>query len=383
MGRNTKQSGGSIMRCALVPILSVTLLGGCGQEAPEQQAQPRLVNAMRVADTTGLAERAFPGRARAGQEVNLSFRVQGPLITFPVAVGDRVKVGDVVARLDPKDYETRLRTLEGQLEREQANRTRAEADLTRVQNIYRKDPGAVSQTAIDKAQENRDSSAASVRSLEASVENARDQLSYTYLKAPFDGVVVETYVENFETVVPKQPILRVLDPSAIELIIDVPESLIGLHPYVEKITVVFDALPDVEVEAEIKEIGREASQATRTYPVTLVMAQPEGTEILPGMAGKAALISRPPDQSELVGIEVPATAVFTGEDRSQNFVWVVDETAKTLSRREVELGKLARFGVLITAGLKPGEWIVTKGVHSVAEGERVRILDAVAQEKSS
>ena len=192
MGRNTKQSGGSIMRCALVPILSVTLLGGCGQEAPEQQAQPRLVNAMRVADTTGLAERAFPGRARAGQEVNLSFRVQGPLITFPVAVGDRVKVGDVVARLDPKDYETRLRTLEGQLEREQANRTRAEADLTRVQNIYRKDPGAVSQTAIDKAQENRDSSAASVRSLEASVENARDQLSYTYLKAPFDGVVVET-----------------------------------------------------------------------------------------------------------------------------------------------------------------------------------------------
>ncbi len=144
MGRNTKQSGGSIMRCALVPILSVTLLGGCGQEAPEQQARPRLVNAMRVADTTGLAERAFPGRARAGQEVNLSFRVQGPLITFPVAVGDRVKVGDVVARLDPKDYETRLRTLEGQLEREQANLTWAEADLTRVRNIFRDDPGAIS-----------------------------------------------------------------------------------------------------------------------------------------------------------------------------------------------------------------------------------------------
>jgi RND family efflux transporter MFP subunit len=280
---------------------------------------------MRIADTSGLTERSFPGRARAGQEVNRSFRVSGPLITLPVSVGDEVKAGDILARIDPKDFETRLATLEGQLEREQAKAKRAQADLTRLQNIFKEDPGATSQTAIDRALQARDSAKAGVRSLEASVQNARDQLSYTELKAPFDGIVVETYVENFETVVTKQPILRVLDPSSIEFVIYVPESLIRLAPYVTSSSVTFDALPGISVPAKIKEIGKEASQATRTYPVTLVMEQPEGAEILPGMAGQASIASRPPEDSALIGIQVPATAVFTGEDRSKSFVWIVDE----------------------------------------------------------
>ena len=367
------------IRSALPLVISTLLLAACEREAPQQQAAPRLVNAMRVADLAGLAERTFPGRARAAQEVNLSFRVAGPLITFPVKVGDEVEAGDVLVRMDPKDYQTRLRGLQGQLEREQANLTRAQADLTRVQNIFRHDPGATSQAALDQAREARDAARASVHSLEAAVENARDQLSYTYLKAPFDGVVVATYVENFETAIPTQPIVRVLDPSSIEFVIDVPETLIGLSPYVEKVTVQFDALPGHHILCKVKEIGKEASQATRTYPVTLVMAQPDGAEILPGMAGKASVVGRLPEQSKLVGIQVPATAVFAREDASKSFVWIVDETTNTLSRREVEIGPLARFGVLITSGLERGEWIVTKGVHSVADGEQVRILDVTRQ----
>jgi len=341
---------------------------------------------MRVADSSGLMERTIPGRAQAGREVNRSFRVSGPLITFPVDVGTEAKEGDVLARIDPQDFETTLRTLEGQLEREEARARRAEADLRRLQNIYREDPGATSQAAIDRAQQVFDSAVTSVRSIEASVQNARDQLSYTVLEAPFDGVVVETYVENFETVVAKQPILRLLDPSSIEFLISVPEGLIGLAPYVEKIEVTFDALGDVTVPATVKKIGREATQATRTHPVTLVMDQPEGTEILPGMAGKAQIISQPPRDSGQVGIEVPATAVFTAEDMTRSYVWVIDDANKTLSRREVEVGGLiclSRFGTRITSGLQPGEWIVTKGVHSVDEGQTVRILEAGAQVASS
>ena len=382
MNRHLSHFVKSPLRTSYTMVLLAMLLAACEQKAPEQQP-PRLVNAMRVADTSGLTERSFPGRARAGQEVNRSFRVSGPLITLPVNVGDEVKAGDILARIDPQDFETKLATLEGQLQREQAKAKRAQADLTRLQNIYRDDPGATSQTAIDRALQLRDSARASVSSIEASVQNARDQLSYTYLKAPFDGVVVETYVENFETVVAKQSILRVLDPSNIEFVVNVPEILISLAPYVTDISVTFDALPGIEIPAKLKEIGKEASQATRTYPVTLVMEQPQGAEILPGMAGQAAIASRPPDDSALVGIQIPATAIFTGEDRSKNFVWVVDESTKTLSRRAVEIGQLARFGILIKRGLQPGEWIVVKGVHSVKEGEVVRILDMARQDKRS
>ena len=379
MTRNLQHHFVSVVRRTVLLAIPAMLLTGCEQEVSGPEP-PRLVFAMQVADTSGLAERAFPGRARAGQEVNRSFRVSGTVLEFPVSVGDDVKAGDLLARLDPQDYRTTLDTLEGQLQREQANLKRARADLTRLQNIYEEDPGATSEVAIDKAIQVRDSALAGVRSLEASVQNARDQLGYTELKAPFDGVVVETYVENFETIVAKQPVLRLLDPSSIEFVIQVPESLITLAPYVDSATVAFDALPGVKVNATIKEIGKEASQATRTYPVTLVMDQPPGTEILPGMAGQASIISRPPEDAALTGIQIPATAVFSVDDPNRSFVWVVNEAAGTLSRREVQLGMLSRFGVLIQSGLDSGEWIVTKGVHTLSEGEQVWILDAARQD---
>ncbi len=364
---------GSVSRIIYLVSL-VLLLTACGPE-PEKKTIIRPVKAMRVADSSGLMERAFPGRAKAGLEVNMSFRVAGPLIVFPVSVGDEVKAGDMVARIDPVDYETAVRTLQGQLEREQAVAKRARADVTRNERIQKHDPGAISQAAIDRSRQALDSADASVRSLRASVKTARNQLSYTELKAPFGGVVVETYAENFETVIARQPILRLLNPESIEFVIYVPENQIGLAPYVESIVVKFDALPGIDVPAEVKEIGKEASQATRTYPATLVMNQPPGAEILPGMAGKAYIVGRPPMEHEGVGIEIPATAVFAGDEPEKSYVWVVDETSKTLSRREIEVGGLSRFGTRVTAGLEPGELIVIKGVHSVADGQQVRILD--------
>lgn len=362
---------------AVLAVLSISLtLAACTQEAPPPPAV-KSVFALRIENLGEFAERSFPGRARAGQQVNRSFRVAGPLIEFPVSVGDEVEEGQLLARIDPKDYVNRLGTLEGQLDRAQSVLTRAESDLRRIRNVFREDPGATSEVAVDRAQQVRDSAAAGVSSLQASVEEARDQLDYTNLRAPFDGVVVETYVENFETVVPRQPVLRVLDPSSIEFVVQVPENLIGLAPYVESVEVNFDALPGVVVEAAIKEIGREASQATRTYPVTIVMNQPEGAEILPGMAGEATVTSRPPADHALglVGIDIPMTAVFNPDESGQTFVWVIDAEAGTISRREINLGKLSRLGVLVDSGLSSGEWIVTKGVNTLREGQQVRILE--------
>ena len=96
---------------AFAGLMTVLLLSACDQKPAEKKATPRLVNAMRVADTSGLSERTFPGRARAGQEVNLSFRVSGPLIAFPTDVGAQFKKGDVVATMDPRDFDNAVRTV--------------------------------------------------------------------------------------------------------------------------------------------------------------------------------------------------------------------------------------------------------------------------------
>jgi RND family efflux transporter MFP subunit len=201
-------------------------------------------------------------------------------------------------------------------------------------------------------------------------------LGYTDLLAPFAGEVVETYVENFETVVPMQPIARLLDPSSIELIVSVPENLIGYSDYVTSITVSFTALPGVSLPATIKEIGREATQATRTYPVTLVMAQPERGEILPGMAGEATIEARLPEGTGRTGITIPATATFAGSDIEVTNVWVIDPATNSLSRRAVETGRLSSSGMLITSGLEAGEWIVVAGTHSLSDGQEVKIIES-------
>ncbi len=348
------------------------LLGGCAEEQAPEKEIIRPVRAAKVADPGQLKGRKWPGRASATQEVELSFRVAGPLITLPVNIGDVVKQGDIVARIDPRDFEVNVRNIQGQVERAQATLRRASSDLARLEKIYKEDPGATSEAAIDRARQIRDSARAEVHSIKASVTSAKDQLAYTYLKAPFDGIVVTKYVENFEDVRAKAPVMRILDDSRIEMVINIPESLIALAPNIEKVWAEFDPFPGVEIEGSIKEVGTEASETTRTYPVTLIMDQPENVKILPGMAGKAW--GQIKDRADISAIQVPISATFTETEGGKTYVWIIDEGSSAVSRRAVETGELVDVGIEINSGLEPGEWVATAGVHFLEEGQKVRIL---------
>jgi len=365
---------GRYFRFAAAAVLATALLSGCTKEPPPKP--PTLVKAMQVSGASEMSKSVFPGRASAGQEANLSFRVAGPLVEFPANVGDKVAAGDLIAQIDPNDFQVQLNTAQAQLQSIQAAYTAAENDYQRVMSTFREDPGATSQRAVDTSRALRDQAQTQVSSVESVVQTATDRLSYTQLLAPFDGEVVATYVENFETVVALKPIVRLLDPSSIELTISVPESLIGYADYVISITVSFAALPGITIPAMIKEIGREATQATRTYPVTLVMEQPEGAEILPGMAGDVTIEAKLPEGSGRTGITIPASAMFAGSDIEVTNVWVIDPAKNVLSRRVVETGSLSSSGLMITAGLEAGEWIVVAGTHSLSDGQEVKIIDS-------
>ncbi len=371
--RNQRSIG---LRNAVFAVVLILLVAGCGKEEAPEQIVARPVKAIKVGDVAQVGGRSFPGQAKATQEANLSFRVSGPLITFPVKVGDEVEEGRVLARIDPRDYQVNLSNVQGQLDRAKAKLARAESEYKRELKIFQEDPGATSKAAVDRKREQRDSARADIKSLEASVAAAKDQLSYTYLRAPYKGTITATYVENFEDVRPKQAIVRVLDPSRIEMIINIPENLISNAPYVTKVFVRFDAFPEQEIEATIKEIGREASQTTRTYPVTLIMDQPSGITILPGMAGKTVRVEGDlPDQVTGAGIEVPVSATFSPDESGKTYLWVIDDQTKTVKRREIKTGRLTDRGITVQEGLKAGEWVATAGAHYLREGQQVRILD--------
>jgi len=364
-------------------LLLICFFSGCQEETPPKE-MIRMVRAVKVSDPADFAKRFFPGQARATQEVDLSFRVAGPLIERPINVGDEVPKGQELARIDPRDFEVELRNARGQLEQEQAVLKRAEADYERIVRIKKQDPGAVSQASVDRARQLVGSSQARIRSLQATVANAKNFLSYTYLEAPFDGIITATYVDNYQFVRARQPVARLIDHSQIEMIVNIPEGLIHHADYLlaagRVFIVTFDPFPNLEIEAEIKEIGREASRTTRTYPVTLIMDQPEDIKILPGMAGRATRVVAVPDMKDQSGIIIPETAVFSPENSNMTYVWVIDDQAQTVSKRLVKVGELLDTGIKITDGLTAGEWIATAGVHYLQEGRQVRILSETPKE---
>lgn len=333
----------------VLTLVIPALLAGCGEAPAPVSEVTRDLRVIRLGDVSEFTQRAFPGRAAALQEVNLAFRVGGPLIARPVKVGDKVDVGDVVAQIDPNDFEVARRTAQGELDRAKAELKLAEVEYQRALDANAINPQLISRSELDRRLSGRDRSRADVDSLTAAVQAARDELGYASLKAPFRGTIVSTYVENFETVQSKQPIVRILDTTRIEFKIDVPETLISQLPTVQDIMVRFDAFPDLEIPGEVKEVGGEASETTRTYPVTLIMDQPAGREVLPGMAGTATGRAVAPTETVTETLTVPVNAVFSPEAGGTSYVWVVDEARQSVVRRQVSVGRLVTGGMEITA----------------------------------
>lgn len=402
-------------------IATILCLTGCKQ--PIEKLTIRPVRTMIVGDFNGLTSQTFPGRAAAGQEANLSFRVGGPLVELPIKKGDVVKKGVILAQIDKRDYEVALRSAQGSLAQAKAKLAamkagarpeeilRLEASLDsakaislrtkadfkrakqllpkgvitqedydiRLQDVKRADANlrrASEELRIGKAgarAEDIQAQESEILSLKASVDAAADKLKYTTLLAPFDGLITERKVENHETVVANQEILRLLDTSYIKLEVNLPEQSMVLLPHVDKIYCNFPQLGNLEVEAKIEEISYEASQTTRTYPVKLIMKQPAAADkqILPGMAGFARSTITKDALAKLKHLEIPETAIFAKED-GKKYVWIVDESKKTVHSREIEPDVTTPRGIRVK-GIKPGEVIVTAGTHYLREGDEVRL----------
>ncbi|MGI9243928.1 MAG: efflux RND transporter periplasmic adaptor subunit, partial [Verrucomicrobiales bacterium] len=222
-------------KTSILLFSSVILFVGCGKKEGPVTETVRNVRAMKVGNLDGLVGRSFPGRARAAQEVDLAFRVSGPLNAFPVNVGDTVNESDLIASIDPRDFDVALRNAKAGLQRAEATANRARLDLERMIAAQNTNEGAVSVRAVDQARENLEVANADIESFKASVEEAENSLEYTELRAPFSGTIVATFVENFENVREKQMVVRLLDKTQIEFEVGIPETLISLAEYVKDI----------------------------------------------------------------------------------------------------------------------------------------------------
>ncbi len=328
---------------------------GCAEEAapPDRGWPVRVLSLSTVAEGGGSR---FPGRAEASEHVELGFEVSGRMVERPVGLGDTVEQGQVVARLDEREFRD-------ELERAVAARDRTAQRLARVRAAV--ETGAVSKQDLTDAEAQAEEGAALVAVSQKALEDST-------LRAPFDGVVAATYVESFQEVERRQPVLRLLDTAEIEMWIHVPEDRIASVRKGNPTTLSFDALPDLRIEGRVGEVGREADATKRTYPVSIRFEQPETAKVLPGMAGEA-ILALGTARSVAAVTEVPLSAVFSDADE-QSFAWVVDEMGSRVERRSVRTGDLTDDGIMIVEGLAPGERLVIGGGQFLKSGSPVRVV---------
>jgi RND family efflux transporter MFP subunit len=305
--------------------------------------------------------RVFPARVEAGQRAVLSFRVSGPLVELPIEKGQLVQTNQLVARIDPRDFQIAL-------EEAKANFTKADADFKRYQSLYERD--AVSIAELDLRRSQRDVA-------KSRREDAEAALSDTRLVAPFAGNITERYVENHQTVSAQQEIAGLQNFEMLDVVVDVPEQIIArLTPETGGAEVVarFEAAEGREFPLTFREVAAQADPSTQTYEVRLSMPRPEGINILTGMTAEvvARLEAAPSTEDRFL---VPSVAVFAGEGDGKRYVWVVAEDL-TVHQREVQVGEVSGTGsVEITGGLEAGERIAVAAVTQLREGMKVRLLE--------
>jgi RND family efflux transporter MFP subunit len=358
---------GALKMKRLTMGLVALLLVGCAEEAVVEKAI-RPVRSQVVAASGASRVRSFAGVAKAGLESQLSFRVGGTVERVPARVGATVKRGQILAQLDPTDYELKVQEAVAGLAQAKAAERNAEADYDRVRGLYENNNASLRE--LDGARATAESSEAQVEAAEKRLEQARQQLSYSTLRAPVDGQVAAVDVEVNENVSSGQKLFLLTAGSDIEVEVALPGALIADIDEGQSAEVTFDALPGRRFSARVTEAGVAAVGTATTFPVTVRLEEAD-PGIRSGMAAEVSLEFGGGTASKRM--LVPAVSV--GEDRDGRYVFVFEEAGDgqgVVRRREVSVGELTADGIEILAGLTEGEVIVTAGVRRLSDGEEVR-----------
>jgi multidrug efflux system membrane fusion protein len=353
---------------ALLGVAVVCLLAAC-HGAPPPAPPPAVVVALPVHSdgNSGSTSARHPVEVTARYSNPMSFRVPGKLIERRVRLGDAVKQGQVLARLDPLDAQKQEASAKAALTAAEHRLTFARQQLERdqaqsQQNLIAANQLEQTQDAFTTALAGRDQAA-------AQWVVARNSLQYNTLAADHDGVITSENADTGQVVSAGQPVYGLAWSGETDVILDAAESELGRISVGQGATVTFPALPNQQFAARVREISPAADPQSRTYRVKLTMTQAAPAVRL-GMTGDATLsASADPAEPDPPTYTVPATALF--HEGNSPAVWVVGKSS-TLQLRPVKVGRYSDRSTLITDGLNEGDVVVLAGVHTVFAGEAVK-----------
>jgi multidrug efflux system membrane fusion protein len=362
---------GLIMSASALVIAAVTIQNGSVKPSAELQTEPS-AQSVRVQEVQGdgaASESSYTGVIRARYESDLAFRVSGKVVSRHVELGERVRAGQPLFRLDSEDYELALKSAEADVASAEADLEYATAQDARLQRLSDLGRGVTSDAIVEKARADRDMAAGRRDRAAKALALAQNRLSYCSLEADADGVITELPGEAGLVVVEGQPVARLARDGGLEAVVSVPENRVEDARSALARVALWSA-PDISFPAVLREISPSADPVTRTYQARFSLPSASvGVEL--GMT--ATVYLTPADAT--AGFVLPLSSLLRQSDHPA--VWVVGRKAGRPTLTPVEVQEYRQESIVITAGVKPGDLVVTAGVQKIDAGSVVQPWEEV------
>lgn len=367
----TAAAGAHGMRQTWTWVLATsTLLIACGQKAPEPAPERAVrTQVLKVAQAGQTLE--FAAEVRARSESRLAFRVPGKVLSRSVGLGDPVKKGQVLMRLDPQDLKLAADAAQAALTAAKANRDQQAADMKRFREL--REQGFISGAELERRASALQAAQSQYEQARAQAQAQRNQSQYAMLEADVAGVITSVDADPGTVVGAGTPVLRLAQKGPRDVVFQVPEHQVQALRQLSQAPGALSVRMWGQTEpipAKLRELAEAADPVTRTFLAKVDI----GSDAPVKLGQTATVLFTSPKQTGVV--KLPMAAVF--ETKGQTQVWVLEPASMTVRTQVIQVTGADGNEVVVGAGLSPTQEVVIAGVHTLSPGQKVRRYGAPA-----
>lgn len=341
------------MRHLLLAVLGFAFITGCTTKAGNDNTVVRKVKVAKVEQANNIITNKFAATIKPCREVNLVFRVAGPIQNIFVNDGDNVKKGQLIAQIDPRDYQI-------QLDVSQAEYEKVLSETKRVIELYKRN--SATEADYQKA-------VAGEKMITSKLEHAKNQFNDTKLYAPFDGYIQKINFEPGELINTGMPLTTLTDKNNLQAVVDVPVNVFLQKNNFTDFKCIIPQLNNQSFDVELTSSQAKVS-SNQLHRLYFNIKPKNGFTINPGIAANIIINYKTVTDSRIV---VPLSAVFNSNGKA--YVWVYNAKNSKVSKTEITIGSLATNGrVYINSGLTGNETIIVAGVNAINHNDTVEPL---------
>ena len=341
----------------------VLALVACSRQAPVEEPV-RSVKLLTVGTTDLNAQAEYAADIRARIESRLGFRVAGKLVQRQAEAGQRVQAGQVLAQIDPQDYQLAAQAAQAQLAAAQTQRDLSQAELRRFEGLRAQN--FISSVELERREAAFKAADATLAQARAQAQAQGNQAAYARLLATTSGVVTGVEAEVGQVVTAGQPVVRLAHDGPRDAVFAVPEQAVMAFKLGQAMQAVLTSTGQV-LKGRVREVGASADPVTRTFTIKLAL---DASEKLP-LGATVNVQARALQGSQPPVIKLPTSALR--QEGAGTAVWVLDEAAMTVRSQPVQVGTVDGNQVVIASGLQPGQKVVAAGVHVLTAGQKVTV----------